>query len=303
MAYTTPRKFNSKFDGNCHECNANFSQGTPILYMNRKIVGCPSCNEDLAKEAKVSREVELTFEVKKLAHQSTGFTILVGKARDVDPADFPDASVDVTSEFSVKGDFPAFSAGDIVEVRGKWSWDNRFGWGLRADIVTPVMNRNDAAAVETVLRQIRGIDVKKSAAIIKHFGAAEVFGVLDDAPERLLEVDGIGVGLMEQIKTSWEDLKGIRDALKFSAELGLHAGQRRGVIDEWGAKTPAVVRSNPYVLMQISGIGFETADAIALKHFRLDADDPRRLGAAVAYLIREEEEGWGGGHTTTVVGL
>lgn len=302
MTFTTPRKFNSKFDGTCHACGAEFSAGTPILFLNRKVVGCPSCNEDLAAEAKVARDVEFLFEVKKLAHQSSGFTIIVGRARDAALTDFPDASVHMDADFAVKGDFPPFTPGDVVEVRGRWQHDSRFGWGLRADIVTPVMNRNDAASVETVLKQLHGIDVRKSAAIISHFGADKVFDVLDRSPDRLLEVPGFGPELTERVKEGWENLKGLREALKFSADLGLHAGQRRALLDEFGKDTPAIVESNPYALMKVSGIGFETADGIALKKFRVPMDDPRRLGAAVAYLISEEETGWNGGHTTTVVG-
>ncbi|MCX6129678.1 MAG: AAA family ATPase [Proteobacteria bacterium] len=125
--------------------------------------------------------------------------------------------------------------------------------------------------------------------IVDHFGL-KTMEVLDNDPDRLLEIENIGTKKKKQIIQAWNDRKRHRDTEIFLTDLGLSPNFVNRVIQTYGEDTKALIEQNPYRLARdINGIGFLSADEIAVK-MGLPLDSLARISAAVYYQLEQAEE-------------
>jgi len=119
---------------------------------------------------------------------------------------------------------------------------------------------------------------------------AEYFGdalgeVLDNSPDRMREVPGVGTAAARMIATAWRDASGLRELTVFLRGHGLAASHARRIHKFYGKEALDVVQRDPYVLARtIHGIGFRTADAIAEK-LGVPRNSIQRARAAVLYIL------------------
>lgn len=133
---------------------------------------------------------------------------------------------------------------------------------------------------------VRGIKKELAGRVVNRFGL-DTLRVLDEEPEKLLKVPGIGKKRLEQIVESWEADKAGRDLVVLLQGHGLGQAVANRVLERYGERALAVVSGQPYRLAEdIPGIGFRTADAIA-RAVGVGLDDPRRVDAGVRFLLAE----------------
>lgn len=138
---------------------------------------------------------------------------------------------------------------------------------------------------------IKGLGPEIAGRIVEKFGL-ETIRILDENPDELKSVRGIGKKNLEQIKKSWAEHRGIRELMLFLQPHGISAAYAVRIYRAYGEEALHVARQNPYRLaMDIRGFGFLTADMIATK-LGFTADHPLRIKAATLYsLQRASEEG------------
>lgn len=138
---------------------------------------------------------------------------------------------------------------------------------------------------------VQGIGPKLAADIVAVFGE-ETFDVLDNSPERLLGVPGVGKKRVAKIKATWGADKGIREVLVFLRSNGISGAFAKRIFAEYGARAVRVIEENPYRLARdVTGIGFLKADAIA-QTGGLKPNDPRRIRAGTEFtLLRGLDDG------------
>ncbi|WP_300124470.1 ATP-dependent RecD-like DNA helicase, partial [Desulfovibrio sp.] len=125
--------------------------------------------------------------------------------------------------------------------------------------------------------------------IVDTFGT-DALRVLDEEPERLLAVPRLGPKSLERIRESWTRHRGVRDLLLFLQPHGITPALGVRIHRAYGEHALEIVRENPYRLaMDIRGIGFLTADAIAAK-LGLAPDSPLRVQAAALYTLQKAAE-------------
>ena len=101
--------------------------------------------------------------------------------------------------------------------------------------------------------------------MVESFGL-EIFEIIENEPDRLLEISGIGSSRKEKIQTSWNEQRIVREIMVFLHSYGVGTGRAHRIYRTYGDESIEVVRSNPYRLAQdVWGIGFKTADQIAGK--------------------------------------
>ncbi len=183
-------------------------------------------------------------------------------------------------------------AGISLSVSGQWIDNPRFGRQFQMETFDQVL----PATLEGIRHYlssglIKGVGEKMAARIVKRFGT-DTFGILDEEPERMLEVEGVGQKLMERIRDSWSEHRGIRDLIMFLQPHGVSTSYAVRIYRHYGQQALAVVRENPYRLaMDIRGIGFLTADAVAQK-LGFARDCALRAEAGLLYmLMRLTDEG------------
>ena len=110
---------------------------------------------------------------------------------------------------------------------------------------------------------MKGIGPHFARRLVDAFGTA-VFDVIDAAPERLREVEGIGRVRAQRIVDAWREQKAVRDIMVFLHSHGVGTSRAVRIFKTYGAEAIAIISENPYRLAaDIRGIGFLTADRIA----------------------------------------
>jgi exodeoxyribonuclease V alpha subunit len=136
---------------------------------------------------------------------------------------------------------------------------------------------------------IKGIGPALAKRIVAAFGE-DTLEILESKPERMTEVSGIGPAKLEDIKASWSSHRDVRDLIIFLQAHDVSTSLANKIHRQYGARSYEVLRTNPYQLcLDIWGIGFKTADAIALK-LGTDPAAPERIKAFILYLMEKDNE-------------
>ena len=187
---------------------------------------------------------------------------------------------------SVVGFLSSPQPGVRLSVTGTWVNDPRFGRQIRMEQCETLL----PATLEGIRHYlgsglIKGVGHALAGRIVDAFGD-KTFEVLDGEPDRLASVRGISARLVDGIKAAWAEHKGIRDLILFLQPHGISTSYAVRIFRHYGADSLAVVRENPYRLaMDIRGIGFLTADTVAMK-LGLAHDGALRIEAGLLYVLR-----------------
>ena len=208
-------------------------------------------------------------------NEDTGWTVLRMKVQGkADPV-------------SVVGVMSGPQPGIGLLVTGQWVNDARFGRQLKMERYETVL----PATLEGIRHYlgsglIKGIRQTLARRIVEEFGEA-TFAILDEDPDQLSRVKGISTRMVSDIKQAWAEHKGIRDLIMFLQPHGVSTSYAVRIFRHYGAEALDVVRENPYRLaMDIHGIGFITADGVALK-LGLSRDSDLRVEAGLLYVLRK----------------
>ncbi len=188
------------------------------------------------------------------------------------------------------GAFPPLSPGEMLRVKGTWELNPRFGRQFKVEYFTLTLPAS-VAGIRKFLGSglIRGIGPALAGRIVDRFGADTV-RILGDDPETLREVDGIGPVKLREIRKGWAEHREIRDLIMFLQEHGVSTNLATKIYRQYGERSFAVLKTNPYQLcLDVQGIGFKTADQVALK-LGMDPGSLERVKAYLLYLLEKDNE-------------
>lgn len=193
----------------------------------------------------------------------------------------------------VVGFLSGVPVGSTLSLTGTWVRDSRYGKQFKLQnykIVKP----NTINGIERYLGSglIKGIGPAYAARIVNRFGL-KTLDLLENDPDRLNEIAGLGRRRVERIKKAWQEQQEIHAIMVFLQGQGISATYAVKIFKTYGRKSLAVVKSNPYRLAEdIWGVGFRIADSIALS-LGVPANDPRRARAGLLFAL---DEAAGEGH-------
>lgn len=193
---------------------------------------------------------------------------------------------------TVVGNLPEVNPGEWLRMSGRWVVHAEYGRQFQAEMCEQAL----PASIEGIKRylgsgMIRGVGPVMAERIVKKFGE-EALDVIDNEPQRLREILGIGPKRVSSIKKAWHEQRAIKDVMIFLQSHGVSTALAIKIYKKYGDDALAVVQNTPYRLVQdVYGIGFKTADKIA-RALGLAHDDPGRIEAGIAYTLnRMAEEG------------
>jgi exodeoxyribonuclease V alpha subunit len=167
---------------------------------------------------------------------------------------------------TVVGHAPVISAGEFVHAWGTWVNDRSHGPQFKASFLRAAPPTT-VEGIEKYLGSgmIRGIGPVYGKRLMRAFGEA-VFEVIEQQPERLREVEGIGPKRAQRIVSGWADQKVIREIMIFLHSHGVSTSRSVRIFKTYGAEAIQVLSENPYRMARdVRGIGFKTADTIAAR--------------------------------------
>lgn len=194
---------------------------------------------------------------------------------------------DSSETATLTGTFFDVVPGMMIIAEGCWKDDPRYGRGFTVAEWRQTMPATlDGIEKYLASGTIKGIGPATAKAIVKKFGLKTI-SILDDHIERLYEVAGIGKKRVESIRESWEEQKGISDMMVFFQGNGVSRALAAKIYQKYGKESVTVIKDNPYILAdEFRGVGFRTADAIALK-MGYERADLRRCSSGLLYTLNE----------------
>jgi exodeoxyribonuclease V alpha subunit len=172
-------------------------------------------------------------------------------------------------------------------MRGRWGSHPQYGKQFHVDDYTTVL----PATIQGIRRYlgsglIKGIGPVLADRIVQHFGV-DALDVIEQQPERLIEVPKLGPKRTKLIAAAWEEQKAIKEVMVFLQGVGVSTSLAVRIFKQYNEKSIDVVRQEPYRLASdVWGIGFRTADTIA-KAVGIPHDSPQRIKAGLQFTLSE----------------
>ena len=161
---------------------------------------------------------------------------------------------------------PETHVGAVLTLTGSWKVDARYGRQFAAETFEETLPAT-VYGIEKYLGSglVKGVGPKFASRIVREFGE-RTLDVIEETPDELLRVPGIGKVRVERIKKSWAEQKEIKNIMIFLQSHDVSTSHATKIYKTYGNDSISVVKENPYRLADdIWGIGFKTADSIAEK--------------------------------------
>ena len=186
---------------------------------------------------------------------------------------------------TVVGNMPEVHVGSVLTLGGSWRVDSKYGRQFSVESFEETLPAT-VYGIEKYLGSglVKGIGPKFASRIVRAFGA-DTLNVIEEEPDRLLDVPGIGRVRVERIKKSWVEQKEIKNIMLFLQGHDVSTAHATKVYKTYGSDSIRVVKESPYRLADdIWGIGFRTADTIAEK-MGFGHDRYPRLRSGIMYTL------------------
>ena len=175
--------------------------------------------------------------------------------------------------------------GQQIELGGRWVTHPRFGQQFQATHMK-VSAPTSADGIERFLGSgvIDGLGPELARRIVAKFGE-QTLDIIEQTPGRLKEVSGIGAKTIEKITASYQQQSELRDLMLWLEDHGLSGTFAARIFKQYGSFSIDVLEQHPYRLAsEVSGIGFQTADAIA-HSIGIEREAPARIAAGIDYTL------------------
>ncbi len=188
---------------------------------------------------------------------------------------------------TVIGSIPHIVPGEGITAIGEWITDRQHGRQFKAETLKG-SPPDSLEGIEKFLGSgmIRGIGPVYAGKLVKQFGK-DIFEIIERESARLEEVEGIGKTRRQCIKDSWNEAREIRSIMAFLMTHGISTGRAFRIYKAYGDKAIPTVKKDPYCLARdIKGIGFKSADAIAMS-MGISSTSDIRARAGIEHVLLE----------------
>ena len=190
-------------------------------------------------------------------------------------------------EITCVGTLKGLTVGETIEAEGEGITHPVYGAQFKV-VTYKVIPPEDAESMRRYLASgaIKGIGAAMADRIIKKFGA-DTFRIMEEEPERLVEVKGISERIAREISAQMEEKKELRSALVYLQQFGISNTLAVKIYQTYQERLYQVMQTNPYRLAEdINGVGFKMADEIAGK-IGIHTDSDYRISSGVLYVLMQ----------------
>lgn len=207
-------------------------------------------------------------------NEENGFSVMIIKDRKND-------------KVTVTGNFINIHAGQNLHMQGTWVYHPKFGKQFKSESYYSKLPDNIVGLKKYLSSGlIKGIGKVYAEKIVNHF-KSDTLAIINESPERLHEIPGIGKKRVETIIDSWQNQKYIAEIMVFLQDKGATTAYATKIYKKYGHNSIAMLTENPYRLTQdIWGIGFKTADIIA-QNLGFEPSSVKRVKAGILFNLQE----------------
>ena len=218
--------------------------------------------------------------------EQTGYSVVVYKTNAPIP-------LQAVSEYC--GTMPCFKAagrqlpdteGLLAELDGEWK-ENRYGWQMQVSTFRTFLPETREGIVGYLSSGlVKGLGSVTAERIVERFGE-DTFRVMEQEPDRLLDIRGITPAKLEEIRSTFLESSRVRELMAYLAPYGVSANRVRKIQETFGEKVVDILKENPYRLTEVAGMGFLTVDPVVRKMEGLQADSIVRLQAVLEHVLKQ----------------
>lgn len=190
-------------------------------------------------------------------------------------------------DITAVGFFRTFDEGECIEAEGEFIAHQVYGEQFKINSYSIVVP-SDAVAMERYLGSgaIKGLGPALAKRVVKKFGD-DTFRIMEEEPERLIEIKGISQRKAQEIVAQLIEKKDMREVMIFLQQYGISNSLSIKIYKEYGISIYGIMKENPYRLAEeVDGIGFKIADEIASKIGML-ADSDYRIQSGILYVLMQ----------------
>lgn len=219
----------------------------------------------------------LIGQIDKIIYENGGFFIALLRSGEKISAHYFESDV-------------AHLIGAAVTLKGSWEEHRLYGRSFKAESL--LVNQHELFFF--LNRVVKGFTKKLTAELIERYSTEGLIDILDNDCQRLMEIKGMSAKRLAKLSSGWKQFRSMRLLGEYLAPYGVTPSLLRLIAEamrDVGDPIEAI-RSNPYGLMRINGIGFKKSDEIA-RNMGIAPDDPRRIQSAMEYTLSEycDQEG------------
>ena len=176
---------------------------------------------------------------------------------------------------------------ETLNLKGNWENHKIYGRQFSFREFMPVTPTSEEGMIRYLSSEIfKGIGKKTAQRIVNKFGN-DTFKIIDSSPKLLSKIKGVNKKQQKSLLNSWEEQRGLRDVMTFLRGVGISHGFAQRIYAKHGMNSIPLIKANPYLLTDISGIGFLTADGIA-HNLGFDKNSPHRAAAGLLYMLEQQ---------------
>ena len=176
---------------------------------------------------------------------------------------------------------------ETLNLKGNWENHKIYGRQFSFREFMPVAPKSEEGMIRYLSSEIfKGIGKKTAQRIVNKLGN-DTFKIIDSSPELLSKIKGVNRKQQKSLLNSWEEQRGLRDVMTFLRGVGISHSFAQRIYAKHGMNSIPLIKANPYLLTDISGIGFLTADGIA-HNLGFDKNSPHRAAAGLLYMLEQQ---------------
>lgn len=188
---------------------------------------------------------------------------------------------------TITGNLISVQKGDNIRISGYWTIHSIYGKQFKVSSYMPVTpSTKDSIYSFFASGMIEGIGESYAKRIVDYFGD-KALEVLEKNPERYLEINGIGQKKLEKIVSSYNETYSLKKTLIELFKYDISSNFAMKLYNKYKEDTLDTLFTNPYIICNdIKGIGFKTADQLAIK-LGVDLDLSERKKQAILYILTQ----------------
>jgi exodeoxyribonuclease V alpha subunit len=174
--------------------------------------------------------------------------------------------------------------GEEVVLKGNWTTHKKYGVQFEFEII----ELKEAELFFFLTKIVKGVGKKFAHELLEKYSEDELVEILNEKPSELLNFKGIKEKKLDKIVSSWQKFKHLRELGTFLSKFGVTSNLINKIYSHFSEVDNLIekIKQNPYMLINIKGIGFKRADEIA-KSLGIDPKSEFRINACINYTLRE----------------
>ena len=188
-------------------------------------------------------------------------------------------------EVTCVGSFHYIEEGELLRLKGGYTTHKMYGLQFAVE-ESEICEPEDLVSIERYLGSgaIKGVGASLAGKIVKKF-KEDTFRIIEEEPERLAEIKGISE--RKEIASQVEEKKDMRQAMIYLQKFGISTTLAAKIYQHYGRNVYRTIEENPYHLADhVPGVGFKTADEIAMK-IGIHTDSDFRIRSGIFYTLQQ----------------